>query len=492
MSNNLESNKTRLQFLIEDLYIRDQSGWASYTDIKKLYENVIIPNTNQVEQVIAKYGFIDPKKYGERAAHMFYMLILHADFNKKLQKEYLEWLKQNNLQDPKTGGLDIYNLEKRINGIEFEKHILSINAEQMLKKQITQYRLFSPVPYFPKVPFRVAFSTNLFGEFSYKYDINNEVAGNRSLFLRHIKHVEKHVITVSIQNSDSSIILSDWFKNRSQPCDKYNFMLTRTELENLGLGVDAVIMDTFNVQDKEIIKSSLGLSIFVGDCYAVFFYDPKIKIWGAIHVGNNAITKDLIGKVFNVLIDHFRVNISDLYVFISPGIKSYGYIYENVDKFKNAKWWEGFIKEVDFSKGYTRPKFGGVTNREQIPTNNEQYLLGLSKITKLDSLPYELKSKILHKGKKLTEQDLALIMESARVTEYDIDKLPKKGFQLHLYGALRNRLIKAGVKFDNIRTSSIDTLTSTLVPTHFGSYHLKEQGLKDSRFVVHGEVLSTF
>lgn len=310
------------------------------------------------------------------------------------------------------------------------------------------------------------------------------------MLLGYIKKKSNEEFTVSLQNSDNFIILGDWFKNKSQLYDKYNFMLTRSELEDLGLAVDAVIIDTKNLEETGVFKKNFSLSILVGDCFAVFFYDPKTKIWGAMHVGNNAITKDLIGKVFNVLTDRFGANISDLYVFISPGIKSYGYIYKNVDKFKNVKWWQGFIKEVDFNKGYTKSKPGKPGNKEQIFTNNDQYLLGLSKIIKLGSLPDKLKSKILHRGKNITEQDLNLILQSVEITEYDIGALPKEGFQLNLYGALRNRLVKAGIKFDNMRTSSIDTLTSTLLPTHYGSYHLKEQGLGDGRFVVHGEVLN--
>ena len=448
----------KLQLLLEDLYIYDQSAWASYEDVDLLYTNVIRRNTEKIVEIVNKYGFINPKVYGKRAAHMFYVLVLHADINKKLQQEYFNWLKSNNLQNPAKDGLDIHNLEKRMKGFDFSK----LTYKQLLHKQATLYGLFGNISRIPNVPFRVSVSTNLFGNFSYKYSKQaKEVCINRSLFLKAVNEKPKEELTLALQNQDNVIVISDWLRDEKY-AHKYNFMLERKDLEQLGLGADAIIMDLKRSNFK-------GISLLLGDCYGVFFYDPKTQIWGAIHVGNNAISLDFIGKVFSILTERFKVHLENLYIFITPGIKKYGYIYENVDKFKDSKWWKGFIQPVDF--------------KEQ---SSPDYLLGLSRIIKFKTLQNKIKRRLLTSKKNISEDKISYL----QLDRFAIGNLPRKGFRLDLYGALRNRLLIAGVKFDNIRISPIDTLTSSIFPSHFGSYHLNAEGLLDQRFLAHAGLMT--
>jgi len=65
----------------------------------------------------------------------------------------------------------------------------------------------------------------------------------------------------------------------------------------------------------------VALGVYVADCCAVYFVDPKIKVAGLVHSGKKGTQSQIAAKAIQALKQHFGSNPSDLVVQLSPCIR---------------------------------------------------------------------------------------------------------------------------------------------------------------------------
>ncbi len=445
---------------LELLAIRDQTAFTFFETLQQAYQHVITKNTKYLLKIIDKTGFISPSsKFGKKAAHYMYLLILHSHHNKSLQKEYLKWLKSLPKAEQKI--LDVYNFEYQVTKNPYKPNNLDTKPPVPLK-------LIETVPYDPDLNFRVGYTTRLLGNLSYKYDKPDIVLKRSKLYLELIQKAPDEEVLINLESKDKLIIAN---KVIPQIRD-LSFYDNGNNLREKGLEADAIIMDIPN-------KS---LSILVGDCYVIFFFDPVTKIYGAMHVGNPGYSLDLPAKTLNILREKFDIPPNRVHIYMSPGIKPFGYIYENIDKFKNNPLWKGFIYNTQ-EKLDKQPLYNQIANLEFVDllaVNNSNFAPVY--YLKYDPLPLELLEKVATTKYSLTKQDVHYGVK----LDLTQKPLPRSGYRLNLYSALIKRLLDLGIKYDNIHASLRDTLYNQNLYSHYGSYHLN---YPDGRFIVHGEVV---
>ncbi len=395
----------QVQLLVEDLYIKDQSVWTSKDSLEEIYE-VINKNFEELNnKIIKKYGFLRPDVFGLKTAHYFYVLMVHADFYKDMQKTYYNWLKEQDLLDT----LNIYKLKERIGGL---KNPINLTKQEFLKKQQELWGLelvhisgFEELDYIK--PF---FTTTTLGNLSFRYGKSKDVIQTRKRLLEILNGNNKKLITIGNLKISRHDFVFGYLKSKDEIAywpqvlqqagihkQDYDFTkLTTADFEEMGLAKDAIILT-----DLSSIKAG---GLVVADCYIVMLFAPKQNIGALVHVGVPGLSLDILGKVIKRLQSEFNVASKDLYAILGPGILKDNYFYENVDRLKNIKYWKGFIKDV-----------------------------------------------------------------------------PNKGYQIDLFGALRNRMLNLGILFENYRITPRDTYSDKFLWSHYRSYH---DGLPEGRFMV--------
>lgn len=74
-------------------------------------------------------------------------------------------------------------------------------------------------------------------------------------------------------------------------------------------------MDGYITQTK-----NLFLIISTADCYPILIYDKTNEIVCALHAGWRGTQKKIAEKAISILVERFKSNPSELFVFIGPGI----------------------------------------------------------------------------------------------------------------------------------------------------------------------------
>jgi copper oxidase (laccase) domain-containing protein len=67
--------------------------------------------------------------------------------------------------------------------------------------------------------------------------------------------------------------------------------------------------------------AEICLGIYVADCCAVYFFDPRQRAIGLIHAGKKGTELQIAGRAIAALTEHFGTDPSDLLVQLSPCIR---------------------------------------------------------------------------------------------------------------------------------------------------------------------------
>ncbi|MFH1367181.1 MAG: peptidoglycan editing factor PgeF [Patescibacteria group bacterium] len=97
-------------------------------------------------------------------------------------------------------------------------------------------------------------------------------------------------------------------------------------------GISIGQTDGFVTREKKVF-----LSITVGDCLPIFFYDRKEKAVGLVHCGWRELVKDIMASTLKLFKDNFNSSRENILVGIGPGISGECYeigpeIYEKYKK----------------------------------------------------------------------------------------------------------------------------------------------------------------
>ena len=342
------------QLFLEDLYIKDQVAWHRFKTLEEVY-SVINENVQKLEQFIDKYGFVYPSQFGTKAAHYFYVLMVHADFHKELQKEYLVWLRKNKLEE-----LDMYNLERRIKELKNPVNMGPAEFRAWQKQRFGQPVIFAP--YFAEHPrMRGFYTTKTLGNLSFKYAKDKSSVVLAAIRLKHylFRAQNKKLLTFSLQNKDNIIEFSA--EDIGAAFNNYQFELTtHTYLQQYGLVGDALI-----VPFADIVQLNIGgVGTDVGDCFILSMWNKQKTVFAQVHLGVPGFTLGLLHKLIDKLRTKYGVDPADLYVLWGPGIHKDFYIYTDISRFKDHPLWQGFIipEEQNGKTVYHMDLLGAIRN----------------------------------------------------------------------------------------------------------------------------------
>lgn len=68
-------------------------------------------------------------------------------------------------------------------------------------------------------------------------------------------------------------------------------------------------------------KKDVPLAVFIADCLAVYFFDPRKKIIAIAHAGWRGTAEGICRKVLTTLTERFGVSSADLLIALSPSIR---------------------------------------------------------------------------------------------------------------------------------------------------------------------------
>lgn len=117
-------------------------------------------------------------------------------------------------------------------------------------------------------------------------------------------------------------------KNRQNFCQDLGITLDKLVIPNLVHGNTIVsIIDQNHVGDQIITadglitsQKNIFLMVTVADCLPILFYDPVYQIVGIIHAGWRGLVGGIIENLLNLWQREYQSDISNLQVFIGPGI----------------------------------------------------------------------------------------------------------------------------------------------------------------------------
>jgi YfiH family protein len=97
-------------------------------------------------------------------------------------------------------------------------------------------------------------------------------------------------------------------------------------------GISIAQTDGFLTREKHVF-----LSLTVGDCLPVFFYDRREKVIGLIHCGWRELVKGILASTLKLFRENFSSSLENILVGIGPGISGENYevgpaIYEKYRK----------------------------------------------------------------------------------------------------------------------------------------------------------------
>jgi YfiH family protein len=69
-------------------------------------------------------------------------------------------------------------------------------------------------------------------------------------------------------------------------------------------------------------RTDVPLAVFIADCLAVYFFDPRKRIIGLVHAGWRGTAEKISPRLITTLRERFSVSSADLLVAFSPAIRS--------------------------------------------------------------------------------------------------------------------------------------------------------------------------
>lgn len=88
-------------------------------------------------------------------------------------------------------------------------------------------------------------------------------------------------------------------------------------------------------------EKGLPLMVTLGDCYPVFFYDPKNVVLGLAHMSRMGIDGDICKNMVELCVAS-GANLEELIVGVGPGIKKESYLWDGEVPVTNPEW-KGFL-----------------------------------------------------------------------------------------------------------------------------------------------------
>lgn len=139
--------------------------------------------------------------------------------------------------------------------------------------------------------------------FSEKKDGSMRLGDNEKIFQQNRKRREKYFAkfgTTLSQIAQANLVHGDNIAKIGQ--DQAGKIIPET---------DGLITNTPNI----------FLALTGADCFPVYFYDPRSKVVGLVHVGWKGAVRNIVGQSVKSLIKNFDIKASDLLVGIGSGIR---------------------------------------------------------------------------------------------------------------------------------------------------------------------------
>jgi copper oxidase (laccase) domain-containing protein len=144
-----------------------------------------------------------------------------------------------------------------------------------------------------------------------------------------------------------------------------NFNLIHLQLENKK---QVIVLEEKNFLSKESTQIFLGdalltnlkkgnrgtnktlISMVVGDCFPLIFFDQKTKNIAMIHAGWEPLYLGILKQVWQQMEDLWELEAENFWAFLGPGIRAESYCVLNEPRQSQHADWKNFIKKVVRSK----------------------------------------------------------------------------------------------------------------------------------------------
>lgn len=153
---------------------------------------------------------------------------------------------------------------------------------------------------------------------------------------------------------------------QAQPAiEEENFHLLHLQLENKQQSIVLTNSELFSKQTTQIFVGDAILtnykkgeretnqtliSMVVGDCFPLIFFDQKSKNIAMIHAGWEPLDLGILDRVWQQMTSLWGVKTKNIWAFLGPGIRAQSYCVASEPRQSQRPEWQQFIKKISFSQ----------------------------------------------------------------------------------------------------------------------------------------------
>lgn len=109
---------------------------------------------------------------------------------------------------------------------------------------------------------------------------------------------------------------------------------------------DAILSNLSNIRKGERSTNKTLISMVVGDCFPLIFFDQKSKNVAMVHAGWEPLYLNILDRVWQQMEKLWGVQVGNLWAFLGPGIRAQSYCVTSKPRQSQHLEWQEFIKKV--------------------------------------------------------------------------------------------------------------------------------------------------
>ena len=109
---------------------------------------------------------------------------------------------------------------------------------------------------------------------------------------------------------------------------------------------DAVLS---NFKSSGETRKETRISMVVGDCFPLIFFDQKSKNIAMVHAGRKPLSLGILDKVWAMMLEQWQTSSENIWAFLGPGIRKQSYLMPEKPLQADEENWQAFIKKSDLN-----------------------------------------------------------------------------------------------------------------------------------------------
>lgn len=197
---------------------------------------------------------------------------------------------------------------------------------------------------------------------------------NDGNFRRH-QAIEHFFLNKRLANPNDQFIYLH-LENKNQLVIFNKEQLSKNKTSQLLTG-DAIISH-WQTGDKEANKTLI--SMVLGDCFPLIFFDQKSKNMAMIHAGWEPLYLDILDSVWQTMLNLWQTTPAQIWAFLGPGIRAESYWVDKEPRQSQDPHWQKYIKN---RQNYMKTQHSSIKTQAK---NNKSWQIDLPAFIKKEFL----------------------------------------------------------------------------------------------------------